>query len=324
VPWSELTSRNATDPAVLEAHIAAPFALSEIGAYSQALQGYEKAVSVFATQQQGLDSTIARVRAGDFIQSLLQQNPAAERLGGPAQLNVLPPLNYSAQLVPLVASHPFQEGFTHIRDLRFAHHNLREWADNLLVFGDMLDNRKAAFEQRLPQVREKVGAINLAVMRERSEALAAELARVDANTDVLAYANPREQALLDRINRAQANLQALQHQAAELEAVPAGEGQSNVKDAAARLQRAQGALLWQLSQDFSARHAVAQKAQREAQTALAAARERDAALLAAQQAEPACKTCCQTWRPWTKKRNCNCKASPWPNCRRKRRAWTPT
>ena len=54
-----------------------------------------------------------------------------------------------------------------------------------------------------------------------------------------------------------------------------------------RLRRAQGALTWQLTQDFSDRRWAAQKALRDTDQGLAAARARDAALLKAQQDEPA-------------------------------------
>ena len=54
VPWTELTTRDITDAAVLEAHIAVPYAMAEIGAYNAALERYRAAVEVFARQGRGL------------------------------------------------------------------------------------------------------------------------------------------------------------------------------------------------------------------------------------------------------------------------------
>jgi hypothetical protein len=53
-----------------------------------------------------------------------------------------------------------------------------------------------------------------------------------------------------------------------------------------RLRRAEGALTWQLTQQFSERAWVAKKGLRDSERALADARERDAALLRAQKEEP--------------------------------------
>jgi tetratricopeptide (TPR) repeat protein len=47
VPWMELTGRDVQDAAVLEAHIAVPYAYAELGAYSQSAQGYDMAVATF-------------------------------------------------------------------------------------------------------------------------------------------------------------------------------------------------------------------------------------------------------------------------------------
>ena len=111
-------------------------------------------------------------------------------------------------------------------------------------------------------------------MRARRAALAEDLARVEEHSHVVAFADVRERALLERIEHAQATLRKVgdDPQAAE---------------AAERLRRVSGALAWQLSQEMPARSWVARKGLRDTERALDAARERDATLLEAQQDEPA-------------------------------------
>ena len=279
VPWTELATRNVTDAAVLEAHIAVPYAMSEIGAYSQALTRYQDATETFSKEKRGLDESIAAIRAGKLVQGLLAQNPSpdGQGLGAFARLDKLPEMPHTAHLVPLLADNPFQEAFRHLRDLQFLRGNLQQWQGNLVTFTDMLDNRQAAFAQRLPQVRQQAGAIDLPKMAERRDALAAELDRVNAATEVAAFANPRERDLLDRIEK---GLQTLDKAKGDPQAAELG-------DAAERLRRAQGALTWQLTQAWSERQWNARKSLRDTDAALTAARERDAALLKAQQEEPA-------------------------------------
>ncbi|MCY7315531.1 MAG: hypothetical protein LH480_07895, partial [Rubrivivax sp.] len=185
VPWTELATRNITDAAVLEAHIAVPYAMGEIGAYSLALERYQNATEVFTREKRGLDESIAAIRTGKMVQGLLAQNPSegGQGLGAFARMDTLPEMPHTAHLVPLLADNPFQEAFRHLRDLRFLAGNLQQWQDNLATYTDMLDNRKAAFAERLPKVRAQAGAVDMAQLQQRRDTLAAELAQADADAD---------------------------------------------------------------------------------------------------------------------------------------------
>ena len=279
VPWTELATRNITDSAVLEAHIAVPYAMSEIGAYSLALERYRSAADVFDKEKHGLDESIAAIRAGKLVQGLLKQNPSREGhgLGAFARMDKLPEMPHTAHLVPLLADNPFQESFRHLRDLRFLRANLQQWQDTLGTFTDMLDNRRVAFTNRLPLVRQQAGAVDMPQLQARRDTLAAELARAEVGRDAEVFANARERDLLDRVDKGRDTL------ARAKDASEAGD----LADASERLRRAAGALTWQLSQQFSERSWIAKKALRDTDQALAAARERDAALRKAQDEEPA-------------------------------------
>ena len=279
VPWTELTTRNITDAAVLEAHIAVPYAMGEIGAYGQALGRYQEATEVFSREKRGLDESIAAIRAGKLVSGLLSQNPTQEGSGldAFARMENLPEMPHTAHLVPLLADNPFQEAFKHLRDLQFLNGNLLHWQGNLGSYTDMLDNRRAAFATRLPQVRAQAGALDMATLALRSQALAAQVKKADEAQDGAAFANSRERDLLDRIEKARATLAKAEGtaHAAELADVPE------------RLRRASGALTWQLTQQFSERSWAARKGLRDTDAALARAQALDAALLKAQQEEPA-------------------------------------
>ncbi len=282
VPWTELATRDLTDAAVLEAQIAVPYAMAEIGAYLQALERYRGAAALFDREKTALNQSIAAIRGGGFIRGLLQQNPVGDGQGldAFARLDQLPEMPHTSHLVPLLADNPFQENFKHLRDLQFLQRNLAQWQDNLGSFTDMLDTRRQAFAQRLPLVRERAGIVNLPLIQQRRDALAAELVRVEQSQDVKAFANPRERELLDRIAFGRATLAHVQQQAGELMSA------EDRASAQARLRRAAGALDWQLTQQLSERAWVARKGLRDAERALAEGRARDATLLQAQQDEP--------------------------------------
>ena len=279
VPWTELAGRPASDSAVLEAQIAVPYALAEIGAYGAALDQYGRANTTFARERGKLDAAIAAIRAGALVRALVGQNPGATdaglgAFGGIAQLPDLPDLPQSAQLATLLAGHEFQEAFKNLRDLQFLQRNLANWQGNLGTFADMLDNRERAFAQQLPKVRERAGAVDLPALRQRHAALAQDLARAEEHGHAAVFANPQERALLGRIERAEATLRKL---GSDTEATEAAE----------RLRRASGALTWQLAQQMPERSWQARKSLRDTALALDAAQARDGALLKAQQDEPA-------------------------------------
>jgi hypothetical protein len=280
VPWQELAARPDVDAAVLEARLAVPYALAEIGATQLALDGYAQAADGFAQEQRALGESITAIRAGNLVQELVALNPA-NGLAGIAQLQALPSMPQAAHLAPLLAGNDFQQAYKNLRDLQFMKANLGQWQDNLGVFSQMLDNRRLAFSQRLPAVRDRanVGSTGAsgdatAGLQRKRDGLAESVAQAMARDDVLAFADPREAALAQRLQRAQARVARIGNEA-------------DIGDAADRLRLLQGALQWQLTQAWPQRRWQAVKGLRDTDNALATTRERDTKLLAAQRDEPA-------------------------------------
>jgi len=82
----------------------------------------------------------------------MERNPA-EDMGWYLPVTQLPDMPHQGHLAPVLAGHEFQESFKNYRDLIYLDHNLAEWHDKIGIYGDMLDNRRKAFAERLPQVR---------------------------------------------------------------------------------------------------------------------------------------------------------------------------
>lgn len=273
VPWLELAQRDPGDSAALEARIAVPYAYAELGAYRQSLTLYNDAIAAYARENTDLDESIAVIRSGTLVQALIERNPGDE-MGWFQGLHDLPELPHAGHLAQVLASNEFQEAFKNYRDLRFLARNLEEWRDKLGVFDDMLATRRKAYAERLPQVRDRASGIGLPAMRQRRDALAAELARAQASADGVAFADAKQRGLLARIARARATLDA---DASNPELAPAR----------ARVRLAAGALGWQLAQDHPARLWAATRQLQVIDATLAQAQQRDAALVQAQRDEPA-------------------------------------
>lgn len=283
VPWAELAGRNSSDSAVLEAKLAVPYALTDLGAHSQALGLYRDAIAAFDKQGVAIDAAVAAIRSGQLLDALLGGNDkvgssqAESEMGWFWSINDLPdvkelPLN--AHLAQLIATHPFQESLKNFRDLRFLERNLKGWQDNLGVLRDMLDNRSAGYAQRLPQVRDRESALNVGGMKQRADTLQSELARVEREVDIAALATARERDLRARIDRVRAALDAMGDK-------------PEFAEARDRYRRVAGALLWQQNQEYSQRLWKARKATQALLADLERTQALDDALLAAQRDEPA-------------------------------------
>jgi tetratricopeptide (TPR) repeat protein len=277
VPWSELTSgaagRDAGDAAVLEARIAVAYAYAELGAYGQSLERYQDAIGAFDREHVALDESIVAIRKGKLLDGLLEKNPG-EEMGWFWNIQELPEMPHASHLNQVLAQHEFQEAFKNWRDLRFLSKNLQGWADTLSIYNDMLANRRQAYADRLPKVRDDAGKLNIAEATKRRDALVAEIEKVEAEADHAALADEMRRAQIARM----ADLEALMQRAGS---------DPEIAAQAERVRRVAGALTWQLAQEFPDRLWSAKKALRTINIELELAQARDAALAQAQRDEPA-------------------------------------
>lgn len=275
VPWGELLKRDNSDAAVLEARIAAPYALAEAGARAQALKGYEDAIAEFDRGAHALDESMRRIRSGAWVQSLLERNPGDE-MGWFWTMRDLPELPHASHLTDVLAQHDFQEAFKNYRDLRFLSRNLQEWKGKLDVFDAMLANRRKGYADKLPQVQADAQTKDFGVnaLSAKRDALVQVLDRAEADSDAAALADRHELALLERLERVQKALQ------------QAGDD-PDVGNARERARLAGGVLTWQLAQAFPERVWTARKGLQRVDAELAQARQRETELAQAQRDEPA-------------------------------------
>ena len=273
VPWTELSQRDTSDSAVLEASIALPYAFGQLGAYGQALERYTAAITVYERENTGLDESIVAIRAGKLVDGLLERNPG-EEMGWFWSIRELPQMPHGGHLTQVLSQHEFQESFKNYRDLQFLTRNLQQWKDSLAVFGDVLDNRRKAYADRLPQFLAKARDTGLNELSLRGATLATELQVAEVQGDGSVFADAKERELLDRLEGVQANLKAL--------------GDSPETTAARERQRlVAGALTWQLTQSYPARLYEAKRALQTLDAGISEAKQREAGLAQAQRDEPA-------------------------------------
>ncbi len=244
-PWIELSDRNILDPAVQESLLAVPYAFSQLGAHKQAAEHYLSAIDAFNAEIGRVDSAIAAVEQGVFVNDLLS-NRVTDSSGWYWRLDDLPDSIESHYLYELVASNEFQEGLKNYRDLLYLRDNLNRWSASLGAFDDILATRQRAYEQRLPEIARSLDAVDIDALVERRVAAESQLMEIERRENVWALGTNREQDAWVRLTEMSPKL-------AQLGNIPGS------REAREKHRFLQGVLLWNLSRDYKARHWRASK-----------------------------------------------------------------
>ncbi len=253
-PWMELHGRNLLDAAVQESYLAVPFAFAKLNANSQAAEYYTTAIRSYADETARIDESIAAIRSGRLFDTLVAHDRQG-RYGWFWQLENLPEAPESRYLYHLLAGHEFQEGLKNYRDLGFMQRNLAEWERSLEAFGDMLDTRRAAYDQRLPK-------IDASLAREDPEALARTRVELESRLnaaeragDFAALGTAREQEMWATIH--------------ELEdALNAQLDDASLDPLRDKVRLLRGVLYWQMNESYKARTWTTRRSLKELDAAL--------------------------------------------------------
>ena len=273
IPWQELAQRDTNDTAELEARIAIPYAYAELGALGQSARLYNDAINSFNQEDVKLDESIAAIKAGQLTDALLADNPGHD-MGWFWNIRALPSMPHASHLAHVLAQHEFQEAFKNYRDLQFLTNNLQQWHDKLGVFEDMLENRRKAFADRLPQVMQQASASGISTLKARQTVLLKKETEGEVAADGIAFADAKQLELLARSSSARQLID--QHP-----------GEAEFTAAQQKVRLVHGALLWQLTQDLTQREWDTVKNLNEITEQLARARQLEAELQQAQHDEPA-------------------------------------
>jgi tetratricopeptide (TPR) repeat protein len=199
VPWTELSTRNATDPAVQEALLAVPYAMAKMELYGQAIQHYKKSISALNDEKRQLDISINAIQNGELLRHLEQSDPRTG-YGWLQQLDLdtdSPVLHYQ---VTLMASHNFQEGIKNYRDLLFLRRNLDDWATSITAYDDMLATRESRYQSHLPAVDHVLNANTIETLQQHYAALSNTVTSIESTGNSIGLANAAETRQLQTLS----------------------------------------------------------------------------------------------------------------------------
>ena len=205
-PWLELRSRNILDSAVQESYLAVPYAYAQLDATKQAAEQYTLAVNAFSDESKRIDESIAAIRSGRLLDAIMD-NDKADKVGWYWQLQNLPDAPETRYLYHLLASNEFQEGLKNYRDLRLMQTSLSTWTLTIEAFGDMVDTRRRAFEQRVPGLQRTVETVDMDALEAHRNELESRVAAIERDTDGVGLATERELEQWHKIERIEQVLQ---------------------------------------------------------------------------------------------------------------------
>lgn len=244
-PWSALAGREVTDPAVQEALLAVPYAYARLGVYGTAAKKYEAALDAFVREIGKLDASIASVRQGHFLASLLREEPKQDA-AWLARLRELPQTPETFYLLELMASHDFQESLRNYLDLEELRGKLETWSRDLAAFEDLITRRQKHYLPLLPDIdrelRRLEAEMGLRTMRRDRIAKQLDAMRASPDPERLITADERGMDLLV------ARLEKFAARASSTAAGPFRE----------RVRRLRAALYWNMYAQYDQRFADAQ------------------------------------------------------------------
>ncbi|GAB3099419.1 hypothetical protein G8770_03230 [Aestuariicella hydrocarbonica] len=236
VPWTILSQRHVTDPAVQNALLGVPYAYGKLGLFGKAALGYGHALSMMNAELDRLDASIASIREGNFLEALVREEIKLDR-NWVIKLRELPETPETYYLMDLMASHDFQSSLQNYFDLEQLRKKLERWVDDYAAFEDVIDLRRRYYEPLLPAIDEQFRKLD-SLINLRLE----QRDRIDRRLQAMLVA-PRP----DFLATSQERLMMRAIEAAESTDVARSE------DGQRRINRLKGVLTWQWETEYHER-----------------------------------------------------------------------
>jgi tetratricopeptide (TPR) repeat protein len=272
-PWLELKQRDLLDAAVQEAYLAIPYAYAQLKAEPQAAEYYNFAIDSFKQESTRLDESIAAIRDGSLIATVLK-NDKPDESGWYWQLRNLPDAPETRYLYDLLASNAFQEALKNYRDLSVMQRNLDDWSQSLSAFQNIVDTRRLAFTQRTEAMKASLDAVDINQIEAHTLELETRVNAVEQDEDIVAVATPTEQASWRKVMAIE---DALKH------ADGSDPAQAEMQEKTRLLH---GVLFWDMNSNYKARLWREKKEVRELAVATKEARRRHTLVTRARETVP--------------------------------------
>lgn len=148
VAWMELTDREKTDASVLESYLSIPYAYGKLEAFGQAINGYEKAITMYKASTGEIDKLIGRINDGDLLKPLLDIDSEKKVATGDLVMSLSDKVDRQ-YLMFILASHEFQEAYKSYREVKELSEKLLLWESTIDKFRGISTTFRDAYMDRI-------------------------------------------------------------------------------------------------------------------------------------------------------------------------------
>lgn len=206
ISWMELEKKSILDPSVQEALLAIPYTLEKLDKKVLAIEKYNNASKKYDAELKKFITVKRAITKGELI--------AALRPGSLGEEAVLPRFNTTLPesiTVPyiqkLLATHEFQAAFNRYQDLLFLDNVVQSWFKFLPVYKLMLAERKKAYQQKLPGIKNDSRLKKINNYRDQQKKLVAEFESGQKDINIEKLASDEELEVLIQLKEIGAKLE---------------------------------------------------------------------------------------------------------------------
>ena len=259
VPWQVLQSRSMLEASTHEALLAVPFLYEKLGAYAEAMAGYDGALQRLSNELLVLDDLSVLLASSKLpVLSTEQVKGASLWLEDSDIVGEGLPATVRDHFSGLLAQNHTRKLLTQLNDVEWLHDNLNSWGSSLDTLAFAVEARKVRSEQAVSDASREVLEERLQAVEQQRNALSEKLVDAEQMADPIALLNSEEIPLWLRLQKARLLLDSIENQrqtmvvinAEKTSAVVAADRLIAQREKLARLE---GVLRWKASQAMPAR-----------------------------------------------------------------------
>jgi len=197
-PWLELNTRETTDPSVYESYLAIPFALEQLKKNEEAMEKYQFAIDKLSGDVKHIEETIEKVKSGHLWDKILENVSSVS--SGEVDLKLIPEDVDKRYIASIISTHAFHQTVRNLQDLLYLKENLDYWSTAMPAYNGMLDLRRTAYEERLPELLPDNGVAKLANLKDEADLFKEEMTRIERENDLKALADEKERNMIARLD----------------------------------------------------------------------------------------------------------------------------
>jgi len=198
-PWLELNTRKTTDASVYESYLAIPFALEQLKQNDEAMEKYQAAIDKLSVDVKHIKETIEKVQSGHLWDRILEH--VSNVSSGEMDLALIPKDVDKRYISSIISTHAFHQTVRNLQDLLYLKENLDYWGMAIPAYNNMLELRRSAYEERLPELLPDDGVAKLANLKDEANLYKEEMTRIERENDLKSLADKKERKMIERLDR---------------------------------------------------------------------------------------------------------------------------